>query len=572
VGVVAVVAAGAFAVASGCGRSEASSGGEASNASSERPATRALGAASPAPPWSDIAFGFGGRIYVMRPDGSGRRRLTGGPVARDVGVDFEPAWSPDATTMAFTRSLGEWGISPSRIYLLNPDDGRPRPLDVAGDVSSPAWSPDARQLAFVRHSRSEIAIVVADVGGGGEQVLVRDSSRPEDRILISEPTWSADGARIAYTRTTLDRRFTFRPSLYVVDVDGGDTRLLARDARDAAWSPDGSRIAFASVRDRNGKDCWDQCHLRAELYVMDADGANAVRLTRNRGDDRSPSWSPDGRRISFASDRNYPGVGNTEIYSIRADGSCLTWLTNGAPASNDPAWRNAPHTSSRPGGCGATRRPPRAEVDTRGLSAFDNPPAYWLGERHRDLLLTTVIAERDHMSLRSHDFIYDDCARYHARACPRPLQLQEVSVCSRSGLSTLTVVDETIFTHPVRARAARGLLLVSIGQGDLTVIVGRAHVRIFPGVGGASGRRQTLGALRALHRVGAPDAPLPAPALPRKFLRTLDRTARACRRFGSIGATARALGLRRMQVRRRLHFAQAVRSLPSVRALSCPRR
>ncbi|HCK16724.1 TPA: hypothetical protein DHW51_21535, partial [Candidatus Poribacteria bacterium] len=60
-----------------------------------------------------------------------------------------------------------------------------------------------------------------------------------------------------------------------------------------SWSPDGRRIAFVSDRDLN-----------YEIYVMDSNGNNLRRLTNHLGEDESPSWSPDGQRIAFVSNRN----------------------------------------------------------------------------------------------------------------------------------------------------------------------------------------------------------------------------------------------------------------------------
>ena len=71
-----------------------------------------------------------------------------------------------------------------------------------------------------------------------------------------------------------------------MDADGGNPINLTNDPRsdaDPAWSPDGTKIAFASNRDGDG-----------EIYVMDADGGNPTNLTNNSGDDIAPAWSPDG--------------------------------------------------------------------------------------------------------------------------------------------------------------------------------------------------------------------------------------------------------------------------------------
>jgi Tol biopolymer transport system component len=538
--------------------------------SADRPASQ-----SQERPSSDIAFSFGGSLYALAPDGSARVRLTralAGPSG--MGRDAQPAWSPDGTMLAFVRSDPPSETSRTRIFLLNPDGGRPQPFTTVGEAFSPAWSPDGRRIAFVRRTDTEWALVVADVESRAEQVLLRepyDLNDPDRRVSFDAPAWSPDGTRIAYTRSTLDRKSTFRPRLYLIDANGGPARLLARDAADAAWSPDGRRIAFASVRDRNGKRCWDQCNLFAELYVMNADGTGLKRLTRNRGDDHAPSWSPDGRRIAFASDRNYPDTFNYELYSIRPDGSCLTWLTNGTPASDGPAWRNTPGSSSRPRACGPTPLRTRIAVDTRQVRAVDRLPVFWLGTHHKGLLLTYTEVLRDGRGADLVYLQYNDCGRFRPRGCPQPLQLQEASVCSRHGSSTLGVVHAPEWAGHVRAFAAHGLLVIDIGDG-LGVVAGSTHVRLFGELGGARGRRQLINTARRLRQIGRPRAALPAPTLPRALLRKLHRTERAYARLGSIDAAAQRLGVPRRLVALRLEFARAVRALPRVRTIACPRR
>ena len=71
---------------------------------------------------------------------------------------------------------------------------------------------------------------------------------------------------------------------------------------------------------------------------MDADGGNQRRLTENRQYDWSPSWSPDGERIAFMSDRD----GNSEIYVMDADGGNQRRLTNNPDHDASPAWLNSP--------------------------------------------------------------------------------------------------------------------------------------------------------------------------------------------------------------------------------------
>ena len=83
------------------------------------------------------------------------------------------------------------------------------------------------------------------------------------------------------------------------------------------------KIAFVSDRDGN----W-------EIYAIENDSGNVIRLTENPADDWHPSWSPDGSKIAFSSDRD----GNAEIYIMNADGSNVFKLTNNLRAGVTPRW------------------------------------------------------------------------------------------------------------------------------------------------------------------------------------------------------------------------------------------
>ena len=127
--------------------------------------------------------------------------------------------------------------------------------------------------------------------------------------------------------------------IYVMDADGGNPRRLTNHpARDwsPSWSPDGKRIVFCSDRDRHPFHVpgW----FTSEIYVMDADGGNQQNLTNHPSNDRNPSWSPDGKRIVFQSYRDNDRNHNIEIYVMDADGSNLQRLTNNLAADEDPAW------------------------------------------------------------------------------------------------------------------------------------------------------------------------------------------------------------------------------------------
>jgi TolB protein len=107
-----------------------------------------------------------------------------------------------------------------------------------------------------------------------------------------------------------------RGDIYVINVDrSGLTRLTSAPRTDSAadWSPDGSKIAFASRRDDGN----------GEIYVMNSDGTEQTRLTNTpRSYEAFPAWSPDGSRIAFDNYRR-----GENIYVMDADGSNRTNLT-----------------------------------------------------------------------------------------------------------------------------------------------------------------------------------------------------------------------------------------------------
>lgn len=142
------------------------------------------------------------------------------------------------------------------------------------------------------------------------------TTNPNDRT----PTWSPDGARIAFERDG---------EIMVIAIAGGGANpanLSNHPAQDSSpdWSPDGTKIAFAS--DRDGQ---------AELYVMNSNGSGVVRLTDGIGFAGQPDWSPDSARIAFDC---VIDAGNADICVINADGSGFQRLTTDPAADNGPTW------------------------------------------------------------------------------------------------------------------------------------------------------------------------------------------------------------------------------------------
>ena len=236
-----------------------------------------------------------------------------------------------------------FGWTSFEIYVMEVDGNNQRRLTNNPNSDwSPSWSPDGKRIAFMSDRDGHVDILggllnfeiyVMDADGGNQQNLTND---PNDDLA---PSWSPDGERIVFSSARDGNRDGNQENyeIYVMDADGNNQqRLTDNDFFDTApsWSPDGKRIAFMSQRDGH---FIGEGGLSYEIYVMDADGKNTRRLTNNRKSDSSPSWSPDGKWIVFSADRKGDGV-NYEIYVMDADGNNQRRLTNNRHHDKSPSW------------------------------------------------------------------------------------------------------------------------------------------------------------------------------------------------------------------------------------------
>ncbi len=207
-----------------------------------------------------------------------------------------PAVSPGGRNIAYVSDRKE-------IWILDSLTGKKEKVPLPpGIYAHPAWSPQGNELAFV-----EYTVLPVDAGeiftiarkGSDWQIPKKITSFPP---MMTFPNYSPDGKMMACTQFHRDRLLGVIEEIGVVDLARQEFTQLTNDKADSffpVWSPDGTRLAYASNVDGN-----------FNIWVMTYPAGEKQRLTHDKGFDGEPTWSPEGDRIAFVSSR----TGNKEIW------------------------------------------------------------------------------------------------------------------------------------------------------------------------------------------------------------------------------------------------------------------
>jgi Tol biopolymer transport system component len=275
------------------------------------------------------------QLYSVRPDGTGEHQLTSG-----TGRHLCPNFSADGRWMAFCANTS----GAFEIWTMKQNGTAEKQLThLGGFAIFPDISPDGSKIAFggtVGSDPKENVYVVDSATGEG---LTKLTSCPTDACINNFPVWSPSGRKIAFIHAQqfdaagnpLDEQ------VWVMNADGSNAHALTTDSpqKDQVpdWSPDGSKIAYHSGNlDMGG------------IWVMNADGSGQHQLTGcaqtdpapcANGDDFGAAWSPDGTRIAFVRAFTRLGIANRPIFIMNADGSNQHQLLVGTHLQAVPAWQ-----------------------------------------------------------------------------------------------------------------------------------------------------------------------------------------------------------------------------------------
>jgi Tol biopolymer transport system component len=254
------------------------------------------------------------------------------------------------------------------IWVMDADGTNETNLTNTPDIDErdPAWSPDGTKIAFTGPGGFN-----ADNSGGLEDIYVMDADPSTDdatsltntpNSLEYQPSWAPSGAQLVFVREVQGQIISEQPDIFVMDTNGQNaTNLTQTDADEhaPAWSPDGTKIAFAGVRkatatatacptatasataSATATACPEQPTAAWKILTMDPDGQNEAILTGDEfhAFDDAPDWSPDSTKIVFMKESQAQGCCDPwEIWAVNRDGSADTNLTNHPANDTSPSW------------------------------------------------------------------------------------------------------------------------------------------------------------------------------------------------------------------------------------------
>ncbi len=251
------------------------------------------------------------QICIMNADGSQRRQLT-----NDLSTEnFYPSFAPDGESIIFVSSRN----GGFEIFEMDLDGSNIQQITSGiGECYAPDISPDGSKIVFTRYAGGKNTISIINRNGGG----LRDLNNYFDS---KDPIWSPDGSEILFAASP-----SRVPQFFIMNADGSNVRQITdlegiRGRSD--WSIDGTLASYRGQQPQHNR----------EIFLF-GEGESAVDITSG-GDNLAPSFSPDGKWITFMSYRDhFWDSDGCEIYVMRLEDGYTLRLTDNGYCDYQPRW------------------------------------------------------------------------------------------------------------------------------------------------------------------------------------------------------------------------------------------
>jgi TolB protein len=254
-------------------------------------------------------------LYSVPATGGTPTQLTSTPEISERG----PSWAPAGSRIVLLR-YGSAGAVDG-LWETDASGNHPSPYPGTNGASDPAWSPDGTRIAFSLPVRGQREIYVINASGTG---LTRITFNSADD---GAPAWSPDGNSLVFSRGDVNGY----SSLVEINVTSLAETTLTTPGATLDNSPDWSRtndIVFSRAASSASI---------AHLFVIHYDGTGLHQITASRLNDRTPSWSPDSRRLVFSRGGS-DDLDPEQLFTANADGSGPTQLTSGTVHDVEADW------------------------------------------------------------------------------------------------------------------------------------------------------------------------------------------------------------------------------------------